>query len=102
MKKYLLFVCAACLLAACEKPYIVDVGDDDQVVVLMASGKIFKTLIVNVLRMVFGMLHLLVNLHVLVVLVVLFIVFVVRMVNGLKHMIVLLVIVLLNLVGNLL
>lgn len=29
MKKYLLFVCAACL-AACEKPYIADVGDDDE------------------------------------------------------------------------
>lgn len=33
MKKYLLFVCAACLWAACEKPYIVDTGEDDQVVV---------------------------------------------------------------------
>lgn len=32
MKKYLLFICAACLMA-CEKPYIADVGDDDQVVV---------------------------------------------------------------------
>ena len=30
MKKYLLFVCAACLLAACEKPFIADVGDDDE------------------------------------------------------------------------
>ena len=29
MKKYLLFVCAACLLAACEKPYIADVSEDD-------------------------------------------------------------------------
>lgn len=33
MKKYLMFVCAACLLAACEKPYIADVGEDDELVV---------------------------------------------------------------------
>ncbi len=33
MKKYMLFVCAACLLAACEKPYIADVGEDDESVV---------------------------------------------------------------------
>lgn len=32
MNKYLLFVCAACL-AACEKPYIADVCDDDESVV---------------------------------------------------------------------
>ena len=30
MNKYLLFVCAACLLAACEKPFIADVGEDDE------------------------------------------------------------------------
>ena len=35
MNKYLLFVCAACLLAACEKPFIADVGEDDESV---ASG----------------------------------------------------------------
>ena len=34
MKKYLLFVCAACLLAACEKPFIADVGEDDPSVVV--------------------------------------------------------------------
>lgn len=33
MKKFMLFVCAACLLAACEKPYIADVGEDDELVV---------------------------------------------------------------------
>lgn len=33
MKKYLMFVCAACLLAACEKSYIADVGEDDESVV---------------------------------------------------------------------
>lgn len=38
MKKYLLFVCAACLLA-CEKPYIADVGEDDPSVVVPGDGK---------------------------------------------------------------
>ena len=33
MKKYLLFVCAACLWA-CENPYIADVGEDDPSVVV--------------------------------------------------------------------
>ena len=36
MKKYLLFVCAACLLA-CEKPCIVDAGEDDESVVPVDS-----------------------------------------------------------------
>lgn len=39
MKKYLLFVCAACLLAACEKPYIVGAGDDDPSVVVPGDGR---------------------------------------------------------------
>ncbi len=39
MKKYLLFVCAACLLAACEKPYIADVGDDEPSVVSPGYGR---------------------------------------------------------------
>ena len=39
MKKYLLFVCAACLLAACEKPFIADVGEDDPSVVVPGDGK---------------------------------------------------------------
>ena len=38
MKKYLLFVCAACLWA-CEKPYIADDGDDDPSVVAPGDGK---------------------------------------------------------------
>ena len=38
MKKYLLFVCAACLLA-CEKPYIVDTGEDDPSVVAPGDVK---------------------------------------------------------------
>ena len=38
MKKYLLFVCAACLLA-CEKPYLADVGEDDDQVVVPGDGK---------------------------------------------------------------
>lgn len=38
MKKYLLFVCAACLLAACEKPYIIDTGEDDPSVVVPDNG----------------------------------------------------------------
>lgn len=38
MKKYLLFVCAACLLAACEKPYIADVCDADESV-MPGDGK---------------------------------------------------------------
>ena len=33
MKKYLMFACVACLLAACEKPYIADVGEDNGLVV---------------------------------------------------------------------
>ena len=33
MKKYLLFMCAACLMA-CEQPYIADDGDDDSSAVL--------------------------------------------------------------------
>ena len=39
MNKYLLFVCAACLLAACEKPFIADVGEDDPSVVAPGDGK---------------------------------------------------------------
>lgn len=39
MKKYLLFVCAACLLAACEKPYITDAGEDEPSVVAPGDGK---------------------------------------------------------------
>ena len=39
MNKYLLFVCAACLLAACEKPFIADVGEDDPSVVVPGDGK---------------------------------------------------------------
>ena len=39
MKKYLLFVCAACLLAACEKPCIIDTGEDDPSVVAPGDGK---------------------------------------------------------------
>lgn len=39
MKKFLLFVCAACLLAACEKPYIADAGEDDDQVVVPGDGK---------------------------------------------------------------
>ena len=39
MKKYLLFVCAACLLAACEKPFIADVGEDEPSVVVPGDGK---------------------------------------------------------------
>ena len=38
MKKYLLFVCAACLLAACEKPFIADVGEDEPSVVVPGDG----------------------------------------------------------------
>ena len=39
MKKYLLFVCAACLLAGCEKPCIVDAGEDEPSVVAPGDGK---------------------------------------------------------------
>ena len=39
MNKYLLFVCAACLLAACEKPFIADVGEDEPSVVVPGDGK---------------------------------------------------------------
>lgn len=35
MKKFMLFVCAACLLAACEKSYIADVGEDDEPAVVV-------------------------------------------------------------------
>lgn len=38
MKKYLLFVCAACLWA-CENPYIVDAGEDDDQVVVPGDGR---------------------------------------------------------------
>lgn len=38
MKKYLLFVCAACLWA-CEKPYIIDTGEDDDQVVVPDNGR---------------------------------------------------------------
>ena len=38
MNKYLLFVCAACLLA-CEKPFIADVTEDDDQVVAPGDGK---------------------------------------------------------------
>ena len=38
MNKYLLFVCAACLLA-CEKPVISDVTEDDDQVVAPGDGK---------------------------------------------------------------
>ena len=37
MKKYLLFVCAACLWA-CEKPIIADVAEDDDQVVVPGDG----------------------------------------------------------------
>ena len=37
MKKYLLFICAACLMA-CEKPYIADDRDDDSSAVLPGDG----------------------------------------------------------------
>ena len=39
MNKYLLFVCAACLLAACEKPFIADVCEDEPSVVAPGDGK---------------------------------------------------------------
>lgn len=39
MKKYMLSLCAVCLLAACEKPYIADVGEDDPSVVVPGDGK---------------------------------------------------------------
>ena len=39
MNKYLLFVCAACLLAACEKPCIIDTGEDEPSVVVPGDGK---------------------------------------------------------------
>lgn len=32
MKKYLMFACVAWLLTACEKPYIADVGEDNELV----------------------------------------------------------------------
>lgn len=38
MKKYLLLLCAACLLA-CEKPYIADDGEDEPSVVAPGDGK---------------------------------------------------------------
>ena len=38
MKKYLLFICAACLMA-CEKPYIADTGEDDTSVVGPGDGR---------------------------------------------------------------
>ena len=38
MKKYLLLL-MMCALAACEKPYIADVGDDDESVVVPGDGK---------------------------------------------------------------
>ena len=38
MKKYLLLL-MMCSLAACEKPYIVDVGEDDPSVVVPVDGK---------------------------------------------------------------
>ena len=38
MNKYLLFVCAACLLA-CEKPCIIDTGEDEPSVVVPDDGK---------------------------------------------------------------
>ena len=38
MKKYLFFVCAACLWA-CEKPCIVDTGEDDPSVVSPGDGR---------------------------------------------------------------
>lgn len=38
MKKYLLFVCAACLWA-CEKPCIIDAGEDDDQVVVPDDGR---------------------------------------------------------------
>ena len=39
MKKYLLFIYTACILAACEKPYIADDGDDDSSAVLPGDGE---------------------------------------------------------------
>ena len=38
MKKYILFLCAACLMA-CENPYIDDVGEDDELPVLPGDGE---------------------------------------------------------------
>lgn len=38
MNKYLLFICAACLLA-CEKPYIADVAEDDDQVVMPGDSR---------------------------------------------------------------
>ena len=35
MKKYLMFACVAWLLAACEKSYIADVGEDDEPAVVV-------------------------------------------------------------------
>ena len=37
MKKYILFLCAACWMA-CENPYIDDVGEDDELPVLPGDG----------------------------------------------------------------
>nr|DAI77589.1 MAG TPA: Protein involved in gliding motility 9 Secretion System Type.5A [Caudoviricetes sp.] len=40
MKRYLMFACAACLLAACEKPVFEDAGeDDDPSVVVPGDGE---------------------------------------------------------------
>ena len=38
MKKFILLL-AVCALAACEKPYIADVGEDDPSVVVPGDGK---------------------------------------------------------------
>ena len=39
MKKYILFLCAACLMA-CEKPYIAEDGDDGDMPVLPGDGEL--------------------------------------------------------------
>ena len=39
MKKFILLL-AVCALAACEKPYIIDTGEDDPPVVVPGDGKL--------------------------------------------------------------
>ena len=39
MKKYLLFIYTACILAACEKPYIADADDEEEHPVLPGDGE---------------------------------------------------------------
>lgn len=40
MKIYLMFACVAWLLAACEKPYIADAGEDEGSVVVPGDGEL--------------------------------------------------------------